>query len=102
MICEAFIITWNEEEIINLTLSHYERFCDKITIYDNYSTDNTCSIAESRGHDVVKFGNEGVLDDREYIKIKNHCYKQSEAKWVIVVDCDEILHHPNIYNLNRS
>lgn len=96
MICEAFIICWNESETIGFTIDHYEKFCDRITIYDNYSTDNSVSIAKSRGCRVIKFGTPGILDDSEYLKIKNHCYKDSKAKWVIVCDADEILWHPEI------
>jgi len=96
MICEAFIIAWNESETIHLTINHYQKFCDKVTIYDNFSTDNTRDIAESLGCEVRLFGIEGQLDDKEYLKVKNNCYKGSEAKYVIVCDADEILYHEDI------
>lgn len=88
---EAFIIAWNEAETIHLTIKHYQQFCNKITIFDNFSDDNTREIAESMGCEVKMFGIKGVLDDKEYIKIKNHCWKGSDADWVIVCDSDEIL-----------
>jgi hypothetical protein len=44
------------------------------------------------GCEVKLFGRQGVLDDKEYLKIKNHCWKGSEADWVIVCDADEILY----------
>lgn len=91
MKAEAFLIAWNESETIHLTIKHYQKFCDRITIFDNYSTDNTNHIAREMGCEVMPFGIQGVLDDTEYLRIKNHCWKQSDADWVIVCDADEIL-----------
>jgi glycosyltransferase involved in cell wall biosynthesis len=88
---EAFILAFNEAETIHLTIKHYKQFCDRITIFDNFSTDDTREIAESLGCIVKPFGIAGVLDDKEYLKVKNHCWKGSDADWVIVCDADEIL-----------
>jgi len=46
------------------------------------------------GCDVIKFGTKGVLDDKEYLKVKNHCWKRSRFDYVIVCDSDEILQEP--------
>lgn len=94
---EAHIIAWNESETIHLTIKHYQRICSKVIIYDNYSTDNTRSICESMGCEVKLFGIEGVLSDVEYTKLKNNCWKGSDADWVIVCDADEILDAPFHY-----
>lgn len=96
MLCEAFILCWNEKGLIEKTIRHYKYFCEKITVYDNYSDDGSDKIAESLGCTVKKFGVQGVLDDTEYLKIKNNCWKNSQAKWVIVVDADEIIYHPRM------
>lgn len=88
---EAFIIAFNEAETIHLTIKHYQKFCDRITIFDNFSTDRTRDIALQLGCDVRLFGIEGVLSDQEYLNVKNHCWKRSDADWVIVCDADEIL-----------
>ena len=88
---EAHIIAWNEAETIALTIRHYQSFCNDVTLYDNFSDDGTPEIAAKMGARVIKFGIPGVLDDREYTKLKNECWKGSKADWVIVVDCDEIL-----------
>lgn len=91
---EAFIIGWNEVETIHLTIKHYQKFCDRITFYDNYSDDGTDEVVSSMGCTVVKFGIKGVLSDKEYLKIKNFCWKRSRADYVIVCDSDEILQEP--------
>jgi len=86
----AYIMAWNEAETIALTIKHYQQFCDKVILLDNFSDDNTREIAEQMGAEVRLFGIKGVLDDREYTKIKNNVWKESDADWVIVVDADEI------------
>lgn len=88
---EAYILNWNEKDIIHLTIKHYQAFCKKIVIYDNYSDDGSDLIAEQMGCEVRKFGTPGELNDGDYIKVKNNCWKGSDADWVIVCDADEIL-----------
>lgn len=93
---EAFIVAWQEAETIRLTLSHYNSFCDKVTLFDNYSTDGTPDIARDMGATVKQFGTPGVLSDDDYLTVKNNCWKKSRANWVFVGDADEIIWHPNI------
>src|SRR5690606_28042527 len=88
----AYILTWNESDIIGLVIKHYQKFCDKITIMDNYSSDGTDKIAQSMGCEVRKFGTK-FFDDAENMKVKNECWKGSDADWVIVCDADEVLFH---------
>jgi hypothetical protein len=95
---EAFILNFNEE-FLPLTIKHYQQFCDQITIYDNYSTDGSDQKAGSMGCKVVKFGMPGVLSDASYLKVKNYCWKNSLADWVIIVDADEILWHHDLKNI---
>jgi len=90
---EAHIICFNESDILAMVIKHYRQFCERIIIYDNFSTDDSHAIATSMGCEVLKFGISGKLDDIEYLKIKNHCWKNSDADYVIVCDADEILTH---------
>lgn len=96
MIIEAYILAFNEAATIHLTVKHYQQFCSRITIFDNFSTDNTREIAEGLGCEIKPFGIAGVLDDKEYLKVKNHCWKGSKADWVIVCDADEILYSSDL------
>lgn len=89
---EAYIIGWCVEDTIAFTIKHYKQFCDKVTLFDNHSTDKTREIAFSLGADVRLFGTPGELNDRDYLEIKNNCWKGSQADWVIIVDDDEILY----------
>lgn len=87
---EAYLVCWNESQIMPLVVKHYQRFCDRIVILDNYSTDGSDKLAESLGCEVIKFGTK-FFDDAENMRIKNECWKGSDAEWVIVADFDEIL-----------
>jgi glycosyltransferase involved in cell wall biosynthesis len=90
---EAYILCWNEKDILPFVIKHYQKFCGKIIILDNHSTDGSDKLAESLGCEVRKFGNK-YFDDSENMKVKNECWKGSQADWVIVCDCDEVLCPP--------
>ena len=94
-----YTVCWNEEQFLPYFLKHYSTFADRIVVYDNQSTDSTpdivrnCPIAELR-----TFDTNGWFDDNTNAKIKNTCYKESigEADYVIVVDSDELIYHPQL------
>ena len=71
-------------------IRHYQKFCDRIIIYDNHSTDGSAELARSLGCEVVAFGTK-FFDDQVNMDLKNNCWKNSNAEWVIVADFDEIL-----------
>jgi len=95
---EVFTICYNEEKIMPFFLDHYS-FCDKITIYDNSSTDNSVHIARNynlANVEVINYDTNDTLDDSAYLQIKNNVWKDSNCDYVIVVDIDEFLYHPNL------
>lgn len=77
-------------------LRHYSSFCDKLIVFDEFSTDSTrhvvslCPKAELR-----KWPHRG-LDDNRFVEAVNTLYKEARGKadWVIWADPDEILYHP--------
>lgn len=94
-----YTVAWNEEYIMPYFLRHYSKFCDKIFVYDNESTDSTVDIVKSFPNTEVKsFKSEDKFNDLANLYIKSNMYKQSrgEADWVIVVDADEFIYYPNI------
>lgn len=86
---ETFIISWNEADTIEFTIKHYLKL-GRVNLYDNYSTDDTPEIADKLGAFVESYGTH-ELNELEYLKIKNHAWKKSDADYVIVCDVDEIL-----------
>lgn len=71
-------------------IKHYQKFCDRIIIYDNHSTDGSAEMAKSLGCEVIPFGSK-FFDDQINMELKNSCWKGSQSDWVIVADFDEIL-----------
>lgn len=94
--------TWNEEAILPYFLKHYS-FCEKITLYDDSSTDKTVEIAKSFPNVEIlpkpqRYG-KAELDEIEGLKIYNEAYKiDRNYDWVIVTCIDEFLYHPNLLN----
>jgi len=91
-------LTYNEEVILPFFLRHYERFVERIIIFDSGSTDRTPEIA--RAHPLVELRERrptnGEIDDMENVRLKNTAWKDCGADWVIVVDADEFLFHPDM------
>ena len=85
------ILAWNEAETIAMTIRHYQDIADDVIIWDNHSTDDTAKIALAMGCIVQPFGKVGVLDDRDYLSIKNAQVTATIYDWRIVCDADEIL-----------
>jgi len=94
---EAYLLCWNEIDIMPLVVKHYQKFCDKITIFDNHSTDGSAELAVKLGCEVIPFGNK-YFDDHENMTLKNSCWKGSKADLVIVADFDELLSAPDLHN----
>lgn len=92
----CYALAYNEEIILPQFIEHYKKFCDKIVIYDNMSTDNTKEIALDNGCEVISWeAPGGGFNDSCHIDLKSNCYKQDrgEYDWVITVDSDEFITH---------
>lgn len=88
---EVFAISYNEEVLMPYFMRNYAHFTDKITIFDNESTDRTRDIAREWGAEVITWSSNNEIRDDLYLKIKNNCWKHSIADWVIVCDIDEFV-----------
>jgi glycosyltransferase involved in cell wall biosynthesis len=95
---EIYSPTYNGMYILPMFIDHYqERFpgC-RINILDDGSTDETREYCESRGC-IIKdvsyrankhwYGHEPI----GMMQLRNKCWKDSEAEWIIVVDQDELV-----------
>lgn len=89
---EVFAICYNEEILLPFFLRHYLSFADRITIYDNYSTDRSPDICRAHPDvNLIQYDSGNEIRDDLYLDIKNNCWKNSDADWVIVCDMDEFL-----------
>jgi hypothetical protein len=97
----AYFLCKNEEMILPHLLNHYSQFCEKITFFDNESTDNSRSIINDFDKCktvIVDNKTNGVIRDDIYLDIKNNCWKADNVDLVIVADADEFLYHPDLIN----
>ena len=91
----AYILCYNEEMILPFTLDYYSKYCEKIILLDNESTDRSREIAAKYPKvSVVSWSSNNQINDFAYVQLKSNIYKNSRgiADWVIVCDCDEILY----------
>jgi hypothetical protein len=98
-VVHLYAVCWNEEKIIPFFLKHYNEFVDHYYIYDNYSDDATDTLLASQPNITVrKYDTGGTFNDIVHQQIKNSAWKQSRGKadWVIVIDMDEFLYHPQM------
>lgn len=95
----AYFFCKNEELILPYLLKHYGEFCEKITFFDNESTDRSREIIEAFTEcetEIITNSTEGVLRDDIHLHLKNNCWKGVDADYVIVADADEFLYNENL------
>jgi glycosyltransferase involved in cell wall biosynthesis len=94
----VFSICYNEAMILPSFLRHYEKFCQKIIVYDNGSIDGSREIVLNHSFAELIDFRPTELNDETNRQIKNNCWKpfRNEFDWIICVDQDEFLYHENI------
>ena len=90
---EVFTVCWNEEKILPDFIKWYRSRVPGclITVYDNESDYRTFEIALDNECKVIPFDTGGYMDEQTLMNIRNNCWKQSKAKWCLVVDADELV-----------
>jgi len=93
----VYTFCFNEQMMMPYFLRHYLPIADKITIYDNYSTDASIELAKQHEKiEVIQFDTNNQLRDDIHTEIRNNCWKNCEEDIAIVCDLDEFLYHPNL------
>ena len=92
---DVFALCYNEEHILQAFIDHYKNhFNANITFWDNESSDNTINIINQNECKFHSYSTDNRFDEITQISIKNNCWKQSKADFVIVCDVDEFLEVP--------
>lgn len=89
----------NEIKILPYFLRHYETFADRIFVWEDQSDDGTREMLESHPKVTVLDPGHHGADDVHYVKNLWPQYKEisrGHADWVMCVDADEFVYHPNI------
>jgi glycosyltransferase involved in cell wall biosynthesis len=90
MSTNVYTIAWNERELLPHFFKHYS-FADKITVFDNGSTDGSQEIVVRLGGELRHYFTNGEQDNEAMRAVKCECWKDSKADWVIVCDMDEFI-----------
>lgn len=90
----ALLLAFNERRMVTYSIRWYKSFCQRVTILDLGSEDGTQDYAKSQGCEVRQFDCQNEFDDRLNRKLKNEEWIGSDADWVIIGDCDELIRFP--------
>lgn len=91
---EANILCCDEVLILEYAFRHYKTFCSKITLHDMGSRDGSLELAKREGIEIRHWDSGGKVDDRVNVRIKNECWRGTDADWVICADADEFIFFP--------
>lgn len=98
---EVYCLANNEEKLMPYFMRHYTQFA-KVILLESNSTDRTVEIAHSMGAEIWSYDVPDEINDKWFTELKNTCWEQSRAEWVMIVDADEFIYHPHIeYVLKR-
>lgn len=82
------LITFNEEIIIERTLSAIHNWVDEIVVVDSYSSDRTVEIVNLFDVKLIQKEWQG------YSEQKNFALSKCTGGWVLVLDADEVVSNP--------
>lgn len=102
MIVHVYTLSWNEGRMMPFFLDYYS-FADKIIIYDNMSTDNTTELIKGKA-ELHTFNTNNTFREDIQTTIRNTCWLKSKgiADWVILVDVDEHVYHPDLQHFLKT
>lgn len=95
---ETFAVCHNEQAILPYFFRHYSQY-GSVTIFDNNSTDNSIEIAKRNNAHIFQFSTDNEFREDILTNIRNICWKESKADWVMVVDIDEFIYHKNLIQI---
>ncbi len=81
----AVIITFNEEKNIERCIQSLRSVVDEIIVSDSHSTDNTVSICQQLGANVI------IHNFIGYGATKNNANQHASHPWILSIDADEAL-----------
>ena len=95
---ETYVLACNEEKIMPYFLRHYTPFSE-IILLESASLDHTAQMVSDAGGAVWHYDHPDEINDQLFLDMKNSCWRESEADWVIIVDADEYVYHPNLVQI---
>ena len=102
---DLYAVCHNEQDMLPFFLRHYERFVDRMFIYDNQSDDHSPILLKSHPKVVYHCCSTGGLFREDWItNLKNEAWKKHSmnSDYVFVVDIDEFIYHPHLATLLKQ
>jgi len=100
VILHVYTVVWNESYMMPYFLRHYEKVADKILVFDDFSTDGTRDIVKAHPKaELHDWPCESGMIEPVKAKFFSREYRTRSrgiADWVICVDCDEFIYHPDL------
>lgn len=97
-----YCIIRNEARLLPYFLRHYTTFCERMEFFDDQSDDGTRELILDCPKAVLSAwpGSHGIVDD-EFRDFANEKWKDARghADWVMWVDSDEFIYHPEILSV---
>src|ERR1700674_2634594 len=96
---DLYCLCWNDARMLPHFFRHYDPIVDRDFIFDNGSTDDSLDILDA--HDRVTVRHFDVTGD-SFVDVERRMsdtvWRQSRgmAEWVIVIDIDEFIYHPDL------
>lgn len=95
---EVHALLCNEARMIPYFMLHYSQFAE-VFFYESNSSDGSREIATILGANVIDLPCDYKINENAFTHMKNNCWKNSKADWVITADTDEFVYHPDIVSL---
>ena len=89
----VLLLCYNEAALLPHTIKHYKQYLPscKITVLDNYSTDDSVKIANELGCNVLPWNSNNMMDELIQTTLRNNMWKLYKSGWIIIADMDEFI-----------
>lgn len=100
---EVHILSHDDEQFLPWALRHWSRFASDIVVHDGGPTGLPASDCIAKTDQLFPVGpcisrlnwdTAGQLNDELARRLKNECWRGTDADWVAIVDADELLYFP--------
>ena len=98
----AHCLVRNEERWVWYAINSVIDFVDKILVFDTGSTDNTVKIVKSIHSPKIIFEEKGVVNKKEFTKLRQEMLDLTDTDWFLVLDGDEVWPEKTIQELTKA
>lgn len=94
----VYCVCFNERDMAPFFMRHYNQFADRITFYDDHSTDGTREFLGKFPNVVIRDCPWIGIEEDACLKLSTSAYKEArgEADWIMWVDMDEFVYDLNV------